>query len=42
MVAVVDTGITSHYELNRKVLPGYDMMSGLEWRRDHDGRDANP
>ncbi|VXB54274.1 putative Thermitase [Arthrobacter sp. 9AX] len=42
VVAVVDTGITSHYELNGKVLPGYDMMSDAVWSRDGGGRDANP
>ena len=42
VVAVVDTGITSHTELNANVLPGYDMMSNPDWARDGDGRDANP
>ena len=27
VVAVIDTGITSHSELNANVLPGYDMMA---------------
>ena len=42
VVAVVDTGITSHTELNGNVLPGYDMISNPDWARDGDGRDANP
>ena len=42
VVAVVDTGITPHTELNGNVLPGYDMMSNPAWARDGDGRDANP
>ncbi|MDP9986419.1 serine protease [Arthrobacter oryzae] len=42
VVAVVDSGITSHSELNAKVLPGYDMMSNADWARDGDGRDPNP
>lgn len=41
VVAVVDTGITSHSELNANVLPGYDMMSDPAYSRDSDGRDAN-
>ncbi len=42
VVAVVDTGITSHSELNSRVLPGYDMISDVESARDGNGRDANP
>ncbi|MDQ0078510.1 S8 family serine peptidase [Arthrobacter oryzae] len=42
VVAVVDTGITSHSELNANVLPGYDMMSDPAYSRDSSGRDANP
>jgi serine protease len=42
VVAVVDTGITSHSELDGNVLPGYDMLSNPEWARDGNGRDANP
>ncbi|MBD1590450.1 S8 family serine peptidase [Arthrobacter sp. S1_S22] len=42
VVAVVDTGITSHSELNSRVLPGYDMVSDVETARDGNGRDANP
>ena len=42
VVAVVDTGITSHRDLNSNVLPGYDMMSDAYYSRDSDGRDSNP
>ncbi|WAP53445.1 S8 family serine peptidase [Arthrobacter sp. ATA002] len=42
VVAVVDTGITAHTDLNGKVLPGYDVMSDAEMAADGDGRDANP
>ncbi|WLQ07102.1 S8 family serine peptidase [Arthrobacter oryzae] len=42
VVAVVDTGITSHSDLNANVLPGYDMISKASAARDSDGRDANP
>lgn len=40
-VAVIDTGITSHSDLNANVLPGYDMMTDPAMARDGDGRDAN-
>ncbi|MGR0159112.1 S8 family serine peptidase [Paenarthrobacter nitroguajacolicus] len=42
VVAVVDTGITNHPELNENVLPGYDMISSAADARDGDGRDPNP
>ncbi|MET3176378.1 UNVERIFIED_ORG: subtilisin family serine protease [Arthrobacter sp. UYCu721] len=42
VVAVVDTGITSHSELDANVLPGYDMISSAPAARDGDGRDADP
>jgi serine protease len=42
VVAVVDTGITSHTELNANILPGYDMLSNPVWARDGNGRDSNP
>ena len=42
VVAVVDTGITDHSDLNPNVLPGYDMISVASVARDSDGRDANP
>lgn len=42
VVAVLDTGITSHPDLDGRVLPGYDFVSVLEYANDGDGRDANP
>jgi serine protease len=46
VVAVIDTGITSHPELDSQVLPGYDFISddgsGIDWGRDGDGRDSDP
>lgn len=41
-VAVIDTGITPHPDLNANVLPGYDMISDAAIARDGNGRDANP
>ncbi|WP_426996511.1 S8 family serine peptidase [Pseudarthrobacter sp. N5] len=41
-VAVIDTGITSHADLNSNVLPGYDFVSDAAAARDGDGRDSNP
>ncbi|WP_222123763.1 S8 family peptidase [Agrococcus jejuensis] len=42
VVAVLDTGITSHPDLNPNVLPGYDFVSNASAARDGNGRDANP
>lgn len=42
VVAVIDTGITDHSDLNANVLPGYDMISNASAARDSNGRDANP
>ncbi|WP_057917985.1 S8 family peptidase [Lysobacter antibioticus] len=42
VVAVLDTGITPHTELNANVLPGYDFISNAASARDNDGRDNNP
>ncbi|MCU1568732.1 MAG: putative serine protease, subtilase family, partial [Pseudarthrobacter sp.] len=42
VVAVVDTGILAHSELDSNVLPGYDMMSSAAAARDGDGRDPDP
>lgn len=41
-VAVIDTGITSHTDLNANILPGYDFVSDATAARDGNGRDANP
>ena len=42
VVAVIDTGITSHSDLNANVLPGYDFISDTGMARDGNGRDGNP
>jgi serine protease len=42
VVAVIDTGVVSHSDLNANVLPGYDMISDAAKARDGNGRDANP
>lgn len=42
VVAVVDTGITSHPEFKGRVLPGYDFVSNDRTSGDGDGRDADP
>jgi serine protease len=43
VVAVVDTGITSHPDLDPNVLPGYDMISDPVEARDGDEvRDSDP
>lgn len=41
-VAIIDTGITSHFELNSSVVAGYDMISDPENSRDGGGRDSDP
>jgi serine protease len=41
VVAVVDTGITSHPDLNENVIPGYDLISSASNARDGDGRDSD-
>ena len=42
VVAVLDTGITPHSDLDENVLPGYDFISDATRARDGNGRDANP
>lgn len=42
VVAVLDTGITPHPDLDANVLPGYDFVSTAEYAGDGDGRDADP
>jgi serine protease len=42
VVAVVDTGITDHPDLNENVVPGYDFISSSSQSRDGNGRDADP
>jgi serine protease len=41
-VAVIDTGITPHSDLNANVVPGFDFISDAANARDGDGRDPNP
>jgi serine protease len=42
VVAVIDTGITNHPDLNANILPGYDFISDAATARDGGGRDNNP
>mgnify|MGYP000275852688 CR=1 FL=1 len=42
VVAVLDSGITSHPDLDSKVLAGYDFISDATSAKDGDGWDANP
>ncbi|MEF9981095.1 MAG: S8 family peptidase [Glutamicibacter sp.] len=42
IVAVLDTGITSHSDLNANIVSGYDFVSSSASARDGNGRDANP
>ncbi len=41
-VAVIDTGIRSHPDLDAKRMAGYDMISNLFIANDGDGRDSDP
>ncbi|WP_218281496.1 S8 family peptidase [Pseudomonas sp. LPB0260] len=42
VVAVLDTGITNHPDLNANVIAGYDMISDTTVANDGNGRDADP
>lgn len=42
VVAVLDTGITAHSELDGQQVPGYDFIIDTEVSVDGDGRDADP
>ena len=42
VVAVLDTGITSHSDLNANVVAGYDMISDTTIAGDGNGRDSDP
>ncbi len=41
VVAVLDTGITTHSDLNANMLAGYDFISDAAAARDGNGRDSN-
>lgn len=41
-IAVLDTGITSHGDLNGKVVPGRDFVNDTNLSRDGNYRDSNP
>ena len=41
-IAVLDTGITSHPDLNANLVPGYDFISTAAIGNDGNGRDSNP
>ena len=42
VVAVLDTGSTSHSDLNANTIAGYDMISDATGGGDGNGRDSNP
>ncbi len=42
VVAVLDTGITPHPDLDGRLVAGYDMISSRAAARDGDGRDSDP
>lgn len=42
VVAVLDTGITNHSDLNANLLPGYDFINDTSVSNDGDGRDSDP
>jgi serine protease len=42
VVAVIDSGITKHPDLDSQVLPGYDFVSSKASSNDGDGWDADP
>jgi serine protease len=42
IVAVLDTGITSHSDLNANIVAGYDFINDTFVSRDNNGRDSDP
>jgi serine protease len=42
VVAVLDTGITNHSDLNANILPGYDFIVDTTVSNDGNGRDSDP
>ncbi|HEY4144002.1 S8 family serine peptidase [Pinirhizobacter sp.] len=41
VVAIIDTGITNHPDLQGQILPGYDFISDASMAGDGNGRDGN-
>ncbi len=41
-IAILDSGITGHSDLQANLVPGYDFISSAESARDGNGRDPNP
>ncbi|MBO3131042.1 S8 family peptidase, partial [Dermatophilus congolensis] len=41
-VAVIDSGITRHPDLDAQLVPGYDFISSADTARDRNGRDSDP
>ncbi|MBC7655797.1 MAG: S8 family serine peptidase, partial [Frankiaceae bacterium] len=42
VVAVLDTGITTHSDLAANIVAGYDFIEDIATARDGNGRDADP
>jgi len=42
IVAVIDTGIVAHADLNGRTVPGYDFISNVYVSNDGNGRDSDP
>lgn len=42
VIAVLDTGVTAHPELDGQLLAGYDFVTDSDRARDGDGRDPDP
>jgi serine protease len=42
VIGDIDTGITSHPDLNSKILTGYDFISDVPTANDGNGRDSDP
>lgn len=42
VIAVIDTGITDHSDLNANIIPGYDFIGDTAVANDGDGRDSDP
>jgi serine protease len=42
VIGDIDTGITSHPDLNSKILPGYDFIADVPTANDNTGRDSDP